>query len=119
MVLYQSLQEVRKPYRGFNSFHDTLSFAAPRGSWAYESRRKGSDVKKDLETSITPKFLFRYEITARHIRILCNCTVGADAFDSGNTRNTFTQNLASSFRFPPTYAPVFFRPAEISLFAIA
>ena len=108
MVLYQFLQAVLKPYKGFKSFRATLSSSAPRGSLEYASRSKGPDLRKAREESITLKFYFRYAITAKHNRTICNCTIGADAFGSANSRNPFTQHLAANFRFSPTQAPVFF-----------
>ena len=47
--------------------------------------------------------------------MLCNCTVGADAFDSANSRAHFKQNIAANFRFSSTQAPFFSRPTEIGL----
>ena len=118
MVLYQSLQVVPKPYRGFSSSQDTFPYPAPYGSWEYVSRFKGPDLKNALGTSIARKFHFRYAITDRRSRMLCHCTVGDDAFVSTNSWNPFTHNTASNFRFPSAYATVLLRPAAIGLFFI-
>ena len=118
MATYQSLHVVLKPYSVFSNFQSTLSFSTPFGSWTYVTLLKGSDLKNAHETSIALKSHLRYAITARHNRMIRNCTVGADAFDSANSWNPFTQHLASNFRFPPNYDRVLLWPAAIGLFFI-
>ena len=97
MIAHQPLRDVLSPYSGFSSSQAAHSFSTPPGSFTYVSSFKGPDLKNARDTSITLKFHLLYEITAITTVMICNCTVGADAFVSANPWKHFTRNPASNF----------------------